>query len=108
MKARMVSPSRIALDRHPVLGLTDGREDVRIGGAAAEIAAHILADLLVAARMPLLDAGDRLQDLSRRAVAALEGVLVDEGLLHGMELSVGSAQPLDGGDRLAHRGGQRE
>ena len=69
------------------------RDDVRIGGAAAEIAAHVFADVVVAAGVALVDAGDRRHDLAGRAVAALEGVLVDEGLLHRMQLAVRSARP---------------
>ena len=41
------SPSAIASRR----GLLDGRDDVGIGGAAAEIAAHVFADVGVAAGM---------------------------------------------------------
>jgi hypothetical protein len=56
--------------------------------------------------MSFRDTGNRRHDLSRRAIAALEGVLVDEGLLHRMQLAV-LRKPLDGGDLLAF-GGQRQ
>src|SRR5262245_62030474 len=62
----------------------DRRHDVRIGAAAADVAAHELADLGVAADAALRDEADGRHDLARGAVAALEGVVVDEGLLHGM------------------------
>src|SRR5207248_4931124 len=81
-------------------GLLDGRNDVRIRGAATNIAAHIFADIIVAGSVAFLDAGDRRHDLARRAVAALERVLLDEGLLHRMQLVAGG-QPLDGGDLAA-------
>src|SRR5580704_2545433 len=47
------------------------RDDVRIGGAAADVAAHIFADIVVAVGMPLGHAGHRRHYLSRRAVTAL-------------------------------------
>ena len=63
-------------------------DNVGIGGAAAEISAHVLADVGVAVGMAFVDAGDRRHDLPGRAVAALEGVVIDEGLLHRMQLAV--------------------
>ena len=42
---------------------------------------------------PSLHAGDRRHDLARRAVAALQGVVVDEGLLHRMQRAVGGDRP---------------
>src|SRR6476620_5950785 len=68
--------------------LFHGGHDVRIGGAAADIAAHIFADVVVIAGMALVHAGNRRHDLSGRTVAALEGILVDEGPLHRMQLAV--------------------
>ena len=80
-----------------------------IGGAAADVAAHPLADLGVAQRrrrparsavtwlgQPALDLGqhaDRRADLARRAVAALEAVMLDEGRLHRMQLVAGAPSP---------------
>ena len=63
----------------------------------------IFADRIVIARVSLLHAADGRHDLARRAIAALEGVVVDEGLLHGMQRSVGARQPFDGGDLMALR-----
>ena len=91
---------------HRRRGLFDGGDDVRIGGAAADVAAHVFADVVVAGGVAFLDAGDRRDDLSRRAVSALEGVLIDEGLLHRMQF-VALRQSLDGGDRLI-LGSQRQ
>src|ERR1700722_6143037 len=84
--------------RHGALRLLYRRDDVRIGGAATEVSAHVFAYVAVIAGIALVDAGDRRQDLPRRAVAALEGVLVDEGLLHGMQLAVRLGEALDGRD----------
>jgi ferredoxin len=58
-------------------GILDGSDDADIGGAAAEIAAHVLADLVGRPRMPLVHAGNGGHDLARRAVAALQRVVVD-------------------------------
>ena len=67
--------------------LLDGRDDVGIGAAAADIAAHQLADL-VGGRAPALRRSGRPRaDLAGRAVAALEGVVLDERLLHRVELA---------------------
>ena len=57
---------------------------------------------------PLFDARQRRHDLSRRAVPALKGVVVDERLLHGVQL-LRRADALDGGDFAAfQREGQRQ
>ena len=48
--------------------------------------------------MPFLHAGDRRHDLSRGAVAALERIVIDEGLLHRVEVPVNRRQALDGRD----------
>src|SRR4051812_29746342 len=56
-------------------------DDVLVAGAAAEIALEAFTDLLVRrVRMPFEDRG-RGHDHPRRAVAALEAVLLVEGLL---------------------------
>ena len=50
------------------------------------------------------DAGDGGHDLPGRAVAALEGVLLDEGAAAcGCSAPFAPGEALDGGDRLAHR-----
>ena len=75
------SPRRPRADRRkaasgpPHLGprVPDCRDDVGIGGAAAEIAAHMFANVRIALRVTFLDAADRRHDLARRAVAALKG-----------------------------------
>jgi len=71
-----------------------------IGGTAAEIAAHIFADLIWVVGVPLLHAGYGRHDLPRGTIAALEAVIVDKGLLHRMQLPI-LLQALDGRDLLA-------
>src|SRR5215475_4131786 len=61
---------------------TDRRDNVRVGAAPADIAAHELADLRVGARPALRQQRDGRQDLPRRAEPALERVTGDERPLH--------------------------
>src|SRR5262245_56201019 len=90
-------------------GLVHGRNNVGIGAAATEIAAHGFAYRGIAARVALVHAADRRQDLPRRTIAALESIVIHERLLHGMEVSVRSDEALDGRDRAAlHARGQRK
>src|SRR5215467_7394375 len=64
-----------------------GGDNMRIGAAPTEIAGHVFANFIVGAGMPLADAGDSRHDLSRRAIAALEGVVLQEGCLHRMQIA---------------------
>src|SRR5687768_5959174 len=90
-------------------------DDVRIGAAAAEIAAHplayffsaepwlgveIRADMARNARFDLVEHGHRRADLAGRAIAALIAVMLHESRLHRMQ-SLGRAEPLDRGDAVA-------
>ena len=77
--------------------LLDRGDDVGIGAAAADVAAHQLADFVGGRRPALRDEARGRADLTGRAVAALECVVVDEGLLQRMQRAVGG-EPLDGGD----------
>src|SRR6476661_2981952 len=121
----------IVVDKAPcVLGLPAGmdlldrRDDPRVGAAAADVAAHPFADLVVrepgrrrghvlrdmahVAAARLLEQGDGGADLPGRAVAALEAVVLDEGRLHRVEL-IPLRQPLDRRDLLAlDAGGERQ
>src|SRR5438132_12439902 len=63
----------------------DGSEDVVVSAAAAEVAAHQLADVIVGAGVPLAQQADGRAELAGGAVTALEGVVLDEGGLHGVE-----------------------
>ena len=66
----------------------DGHDDVVVAGAAAEVPFEPFADRLLARRVAVLDQRDRRHHHPRRAVAALERVVVVERLLHGMQLAV--------------------
>ncbi len=93
--------------------LLNGWNDIGIGGAAAEVAAHALTDLIVVegdvrslqisahhtgpASLGLAQHPDRRADLARGTIAALEGVVRDERPLEGVQvLAVG--KPLDRDD----------
>ena len=81
-------------------GLAHRGDDVGVGAAAADVAAHLFADFVVRAGAALLDGADRRHDLAGRAVAALEGIVLDERRLHRMQAAI-VGQALDRGDRLA-------
>src|SRR5258706_3682113 len=83
--------------------LLDRAHDRDIAGAAADVAVHVMDDLL-ARRLGVL-VQQRLggEDHPGRAEAALEGELVDEGLLHRMERAVGLGQAFDRDHALAAR-----
>src|SRR5215469_5337891 len=81
--ARMYSNVRI---RTP--GLSDRGDDVRVSAAAADVAAHELADLLVGASASFRQQRDRRHDLARRAEAALKPVVANERFLHWMHKAV--------------------
>src|SRR6266705_1541167 len=94
--------------------LPNRRDNIGVGGAAAEIAAHALADLLIVegdvrsrqivahragpAGLDLAQHADRRAELARGTVATLEGVMVDERLLERMQVVATLRQPLDGDD----------
>ena len=78
----------------PAHRLLDCRNDVRVGAAATDIAAHQLADLVLALRPPFGDEARGGTDLARRTIAALEGVMLDKGLLQRMQHPV-CREPFD-------------
>src|ERR1700761_3597862 len=78
-------------------GAFDGLDDLRIGGAAAEIAGEIMPDVVVAGIGMLLEQFMRHHDKARRAKAALKGAGGDERLLHVGQFAVG-VERLDRGD----------
>ena len=65
--------------------LLDRLDDVHVAGAAAEVAADPLPDLLLVRVRVLVEQPGRLHDHARRAEAALEAVLVPERLLERVE-----------------------
>ena len=76
------------------------RDDVQVGAAPADVAAHQLLDVRVVGAARLLQERDRRHDLARRAVAALVRVARDERGLHRMQ-HLRRAEALDGGDLVA-------
>src|SRR5437764_12578235 len=73
----------------------DRLHDIDVPGATADVSLDRLPDLVLArARIPVEQVLGGHQD-SRRAVAALQGMFVAEGLLEGVELPILS-QALDG------------
>src|SRR5438067_13745987 len=86
----------------------NGRKNVRIRAATTDVAAHPLADLVIAVCMPFFYARDCRTNLPGCAIAALKSVLLDECRLHGMQL-IAIGESFDGCDFIAfvhHR--QRE
>ena len=96
--------------------IADRRDDVRIGRAPADIAAHPLADFRVGQLDPRgCDVGGgvagptglhfgehahRRADLAGRAIAALEAIALNERRLQGVE-RLRRSQPFDGHDLVA-------
>src|SRR5882757_7746136 len=83
--------------------LFDRRDDVRIGRAAADVAGHELPHV----RYTPLECGNRRHELPGRAEPALQGVLIEEGLLDRMQL-VPCGQRFHRCHLLFHGGGQGE
>ena len=77
--------------------LLDRRHDVGIGAAAADVSTHQFADFVGALRFAFGDQAGSRADLARRAIAALERVMVDEGLLQRMQRAF-ACQTFDGDD----------
>src|SRR5215470_185152 len=65
----------------------DSLDDVDVAGAAAEVARDRLADLLLARVLVPLEQRDARHHHPRRAVAALQAVLLGEALLDGVQLT---------------------
>src|SRR6478735_1716362 len=87
--------------RHLVGGLLDGRHDVLVAGAAADVALERVPDLaLRELALGLLDDADGGHHHARRAVAALEPVMLVEGPLDRVQLAV-RREALDGADLRA-------
>src|SRR5712691_5087243 len=99
--------SSYAMSRLPS-GPHDRVEIVVVGAAAAEIAGERVARL-VAGRLRIgLEQRHARHDLAGRAEAALRSKLVDERLLHLVQLAVRTLEPFDGHDLAAtQRMGQR-
>src|SRR6187549_1073146 len=81
-------------------GMLDGFDDVDVAGAAAEVAGDRLADLLLRRVRVARQQGGAGEHHPRRAVAALQAVLLPEPVLDRVQGAV-LLQPLDGGDLAA-------
>ena len=77
-------------------------DDVLVAGAAAEVGREHVEQLLVADVRLALEHVDREHQEARRAEAALQAVMIDEGLLQRMQ-RVAVGEPLDGADLPALR-----
>src|SRR5882672_3387861 len=66
-------------------GLLDGGDDVGIGAAATDVAAHGFAHIGVVRPARFREQRDRRHDLAGGAIAALIRVVLDEGRLHRMQ-----------------------
>src|SRR5260370_27185796 len=66
----------------------DGLDDVHVPGAAAQVAADRFADLRLAGALVAREQRVPRHQHARRAVAALQPVLLPETFLHGMQLGV--------------------
>src|SRR5439155_22322030 len=79
----LTSPNRTG----SLSGILNCRDDMVVGSAAAQVAAHPIADFLRRAGVTLCNAGDAGHDLSWRAIAALKSISLDEGGLQRMKIS---------------------
>src|SRR3954471_16421054 len=89
---------------HHGFGLVDCVHDVGIGRAATEISAHVFADFRVALDVSFLHACYGRHDLAGSAITALEGVVIDERLLHRMQRT-GFGEAFNRSDVLALEAG---
>src|SRR5260370_27581573 len=76
--------SHAATRTHRLGGGLDGRDDVLVAGAPAQIAFELLADLLVGRIGVALQDADRGHHHARGAEATLQAVQVPKRLLHWM------------------------
>src|SRR4029453_238876 len=81
--------SNDCMDAAPILRLAadllDGRADIGVGPATADVAAHGFPDIVILRPTGFVEQRDRGHDLAARAIAALIGIVRDECRLHGME-----------------------
>src|SRR5262245_31862952 len=89
-----------AMSRLPS-GPHDRVEIVVVGTAPTEIAGERVARLIARRLWIALEQRHRRHDLARRAEAALRRQLVNERLLHLVQLAVRTLEPFDGHDLAA-------
>ncbi len=79
-----------------------GPSDRRVPRAPAQVAFdHVGVDAVRAALRRVVVPGEHAHHESRRAVPALRAGALDHGLLHGVQLAVGTGHALDGDDVVA-------
>ena len=100
-RAHGVPALRLVQAAHALGGERDRLDDLRIAGAAADVAGDRLDDLLARRRGFFDEQRVRGEDHRRRAIAALHAVGFAERILHGRQLARPRRQPLDGGDGIA-------
>ena len=88
------SPHRLGRRHH-------GIDDILIAGAAAEIAGQRLAHLVFGWRGVFAQEGRHGHQDARRAVAALQAVMLVHRLLERMQLAGTGCEPLDGPEFMA-------
>src|SRR6185437_232013 len=94
---------------HHLRGAHGGRDYVLVAGTAADVAVQGMPDLLLRRVWVVFDELPDGHDHARGAVAALEALLVLEGLLHRVEGAVLRAgQAFDRDDRVAVRLGRQD
>src|SRR6185295_10391727 len=86
----------------PVCRVEDRLQDALVARAAADVAAHVVLDLVGGGRRVLGQERDGGHDHPRRAEATLERAVLDEGLLDRMQ-RIALGQALDGLHRRAAR-----
>src|SRR5262245_58185798 len=91
-------PSSLAV--HRLRRCLDRLDDELVAGAAAEVAGDAVPDLLLAGLGVVLQQLERRQHHPGRAVAALQALVLDEGLLHRVQLVSPRADPFDRRDLL--------
>jgi len=88
---------------------SDGCDYIRVGSAAADIAAHRFANRAVALFERLVQQPGGRHDLAGRAVAALKSVTLDEGGLHRVKsIAVGQSLDCDYSIAFVHHGQRRQ
>src|SRR6202163_4735201 len=80
--------------------LLDGRDDIGVGPAPADVAAHGFADIVILRPAGFLEQCNCRHDLAAGAIAALIGIVRDECRLHGME-GAGLSDTFDRRDLVA-------
>src|SRR5215510_6699496 len=87
------------LFRHRLGPRRDRLHDVVVAGAAADVAFQLMANSVLVELVTLaVHDVDRRHDHARRAIAALQPVVLAERLLHRMQGTVRLGETLDGGD----------